>query len=859
MTTYHNNGGSAATGRPAFPVRLSRVLRSAGMTFAVFLLGILFCIPALAATDTSYRDVNPEVSSAARDKYTVKKGAGRDKVTIMIYMIGSDLESQNGMATSDLNEMLYAQLDNKNINLFVQTGGCKRWKNSLMTAGKLERWKMDSNGLSLQESLKGQAMTDPDVLSDFIRYCSKQAKADRYILIFWDHGGGSVTGYGYDEKYPNDTMDISEIGKALKNGGVKFDLVGFDACLMATLETAIAVEPYADYLLASEESEPGTGWYYTRWLQVLDNNSSTNTLSLGKQIIDDFTSASARTGYRPETTRALVDLAELKGTVLKDLGSFGEELTQQLKSQDYQTVATARNGSREFARSSRLDQVDLVDFCSRLGTREANALAASIQDAVKYNKVNNVTNAYGLSIYFPNSSLKSINSMLNLYESIGMDPSWSEGVRTYATLESSGQIAASSGFSYGSSSGSLIDILLGAGSYDSGSTAAQSGGSVLDSLFGGGSYETYDSYDSMGVEDIYNMLYGGSSAYTPAYGQNPYTAQGNGYSGSYDTSYGNGYGGSYGGSYGNSYGGSYGSSYGNSYGSSYGSSYGTSSGGGYGDVLSQLLGGYTTTSGEQYGGVDYSSLMGGYNGGYESSYDYSSYDTASGSLLGLAAQMLFGRAPVGSETLRLTEKDGQDVLILGEDKWEQITAAELNVFMDDGSGFLDLGLDNVAEYNEDGDLINTWDGTWLTLQGQPCAVYPISDEDADENGLYITRKFIPALLNGERVNLIIEFNEETGEDRVLGAQSVTATGMVGKGYAEMSGGDVITLLCDYYDYNGRFQAQYTLGNPIVVPEDGVLTIVNVTLIGEDIRMLYTYRLTDLYQAHYWLPVTEKKS
>ena len=804
---------------------MNRLIRHTRTVLLTVVMAILLCVPAPAA-DTSYKDVDTKVSSSARDKYTVKKGAGKDKVTIMIYMIGSDLESQSGMATTDLNEMLYAQLDNKNVNLFVQTGGCKRWRNSLMTAGKLERWKMDSNGLTLRETLKGQAMTDPDVLSDFIRFCSEEAPADRYMLIFWDHGGGSVTGYGYDEKFPNDTMDISEIGQALSGGGVKFDLVGFDACLMATLETAIAVEPYADYLLASEESEPGTGWYYTRWLQVLDDNSSTNTLSLGKQIIDDFTSASARTGYRPETTLSLVDLAELKGTVLKSLGSFGNSLTLQLKGQDYQTVATARNGAREFAQSSRLDQVDLVDFCSRLGSNEAKSLAAAIQSAVKYNKVNNVSNAYGLSIYFPNSSLKSINSMLNLYESIGMDPGWSEGVRTYATLESSGQIAASSGFSYGSSSGSLMDILLGGSSYESGSSGAQSGSSLLDSLFGGGSYQAYDSYDSMGVEDIYSMLYGGSSSYTSGYGSDA---------------------GTYGGS-------SYGSGYGSYYGSGNDSSYGN----GYGDVLSQLLGGYTTTSGDYYGGLDYSSLMGGYNGGYESSYDYSSYDTASDSLLGLAAQMLFGRAPVGSETLRLTEKDGENVLVLGEDKWEQITAAELNVFVDDGTGFLDLGLDNVAEYNDDGNLIDAWDGTWLTLQGQPCAVYPISDEDADDNGLYITRKFIPALLNGERVNLIIEFNEETGEDRVLGAQTMTASGVIGKGYTEMNGGDIITLLCDYYDYKGSFQSQYTLGDPIIVPEDGTLHIVNMELTGsEDMRMLYTYRLTDLYQAHYWLPVIEK--
>ena len=779
---------------------------------------------AMAGTNTNYSGVNPDVSSAARKKFTTLRGKGKDKVTIMIYMIGTDLESQSGMATSDLNEMLYSGLDNSKVNLFVQTGGCRRWRNNVMTAGKVQRWQMTGRGFELLETQKSQAMTSGSVLTDFIQFCEKEAPADRYMLIFWDHGGGSVSGYGYDELYPNDSMDIGEIANALRYADVKFDLIGFDACLMATLETAIAIEPYADYMIASEEPEPGTGWYYVDWLKLLDENSSTNTLRLGRQIADDFVTASAKVAPRSQTTLSLIDLAELKGTVLEELGDFGVELSARLQSADYRSVASARNGTREFAQSQRLDQADLVDFCTRLGTPEAMELAEAIQGAVKYNRVSGITDAYGLSVYFPKSSLRSINSMLRLYENIGMDENWGESVRAYATLESSGQIAASSGQAYGSGSGSLIDILLGGG-YDTGSSSGQSTSSGYDSLYGGGS--SYGSYSEMSVEDIYNMLTGGASWYTESS------------SGSTGST----------------------SSYG---GSSYGSSYGGAASA-YDALYGQLADGYTTTGGTSYGGMDIASLLGGYGADAYGSYgSYGTYtdsgsDSGSvlGSLLGLAAEMLFRNAPVGADKLTLSEKDGQQVLVLAEDTWEQITDVELNVFVDDGGGFLDLGLDNVAEYNEDGDLIDDWDGTWLTIQGQPAAVYPISDEDDDEDGLYITRKFIPALLNGERVNLIVEFNEETGEDLVLGAQSVTPTGVVGKGYTEMNGGDVITLVCDYYTYDGVFSAQYTLGSPVIVPEDGRLSVANMKIAGgEDDRMLYTYRLTDLYQAHYWLPVTE---
>ncbi len=802
--------------------------------------------------DTNYTQVNGEVARGARKKYTKLRGKGKDSVTLMVYMIGTDLESQSGMGTADLNEMLYAGITNRNVNVIVQTGGCKRWKNSVISAGKQQRWYISDKGIGLLDEKAAGKMTDEAELTDFIKYCAKKAPADRYMLIFWDHGGGSVSGYGYDETHPNDSMNLGEISKGLKDGGVKFDFIGFDACLMGTLETAIAVEPYADYLIASEEAEPGTGWYYTNWLKLLNENSSTNTLNLGRQICDDFTTKNAMYASSTGTTLSVVDLAELSGTVEGKLGAFGKDLTSQLKSNNYQSVAYARNGSREFSPANRLDQVDLVDFCNNLNTTESKSLASAIRSAVKYNRVNGMTNAYGLSIYFPNSSLKNVNSMIQICDDIGLDAEWAEGIRTYATLEQSGQIVANNGYSYGSGSGSLLDVLLGSGSSGSGSynyttgsgssgggsflgslfgdassgsySSSSSTGSLLEALLGGGtttqqqsqssgsglldalfggsgssqSYNTYNSYGSMSEQDIYNLLmqaYGQSAGANNAYN-----------SGYYNT-------------------GSYG---------------GTSS-----SLLDLLTGGYTSTSGATYGVNDYSSIFGN-----------SGYSTSSGNdLLSLAAQMLCGRAMVGSETLELIEKDGQNVLELDEDMWEQITDVELNVFVDDGEGYIDLGLDNVIEYNDDGDLIDSWDGTWLTVDGHPVALYPISDEDADGNDLYITTKYTPVLVNGERYNLVIEFNEETGVDQILGVQDVVPTGVQQKGYRELDPGDIVQPVCDYFTYDGTFESQYTLGDPFIVPEDGQFAVANMQVTGGS-RMLYTARLTDIYQANYWLPMTE---
>ena len=794
-----------------------RMIRCAVLAAACAVL--MLCQGVMAkGNDTNYSQVNGTVASGARAKYTKLRGKGKDKVTLMIYMIGSDLESQNGMATADLNEMVYSGLGNQKVNVIVETGGCRKWRNSLISAKKLQRWRVSGQGVGLMEEKPLAPMTEEEELADFIRFCATEAPADRYILIFWDHGGGSVSGFGHDETYPNDTMNIGEIARALKKGGVRFDFIGFDACLMATLETAIAIEPYADYMIASEESEPGTGWYYTNWLQMLNENSSTNTLNLGRRICDDFTAKNTMYASAIGTTLSVTDLSELDEIVAKRLASFGLDLTKQLKNKDYMNVAKARTGSREFASSSRLDQIDLVDFCNRLGSAESSRLADAVRSAVKYNRAYNIGNAYGLSIYFPNYSLRSVNSMISLCEDIGVDTGWTEGLRTYAALEQSGQIAAGSSQSWGSSSGSLLDILLGSGSSGNGSYDSSSTPSLLETLFGSSadsytdSYNTYDSYGSMSESDIYDLL---SQA---------------------------GYGSSQGSSYGSSYG-SYGSSYGSAYGGydPYGS-YGASSG----SLLDILTGGYTSTDGLYYGANDYSSVL---------PYDTMDDSSAGGSLLGLAADLLFGRAPVSSSTLTLTQKDGKHVLELDEEMWEQITAAELEVFVDDGEGYLDLGLDNVLDYTDEGDLIDEWDGTWLTLNGHPVAVYPVSDEDEDEDGLYITTKFIPVLLNGERYNLLVQFNEETGEDTVLGAEKVLSTGVQERGLTQPGSGDRIQPLCDYITYEGSFEGCYALGDELTVPADGKLTVANRKITGGK-RCLYTVRLTDLYQAHYWVPALE---
>lgn len=68
--------------------------------------------------------LNTSVAPGAREKYTRLLGEGKDTVTIMVYMCGTDLESRSSMGTYDLQEMLAAKFG-KNVNLLVYTGGAR--------------------------------------------------------------------------------------------------------------------------------------------------------------------------------------------------------------------------------------------------------------------------------------------------------------------------------------------------------------------------------------------------------------------------------------------------------------------------------------------------------------------------------------------------------------------------------------------------------------------------------------------------------------------------------------------------------------------------------------------------------------
>ena len=404
------------------------------------------------------------VSEALRDQFVTLKGDGTDTVTVMVYMIGSDLESEYGMATDDLKEMLNATLSD-NVNVVIQTGGCKKWKTNGISNKHAQRYVVENGKLKLvDDSLDQLDFTHEKTLEDFIKYSNKNYPADRNILILWDHGGGVVYGYGLDENVddPYAALTLDEIQTALANSGVKFEMIGFDSCLMGGIETACAMYDYADYLVVSEDFESGNGWEYQNWLSLLGYNSSTPMTDVGKVIVDDFIKESM--SVDTEGVLALIDLRYAK-LLFATWTDFAYANETELLTYDY-TMSMHRSGRANeywFAPADRslwdwafesedtmetyCYAVDLMALASTMNTPESDALAACMKSCVLYcSSTSGDAYMTGLSVTLPYGDSDFYYELYDVFSNCGFSSQYLTFLSGFADVEATSYDWDDSGF-----------------------------------------------------------------------------------------------------------------------------------------------------------------------------------------------------------------------------------------------------------------------------------------------------------------------------------------------------------------------------------------------------------------------------
>lgn len=255
--------------------------------------------------------------------------SGSDSWSIYWYLCGSDLETNGAFATIDLNEMLEVQLP-ENVNVVIQTGGAAVWQNDLMDASKTQHWLYSSEGLELLEEDDACNMGDAQTLYEFLDFANTNYPADKVGVIFWNHGGGSVTGASFDENFGYDSLDLSEMYVAFDEiwpadtENPSLELIGFDTCLMATIDVASVFQNFAHYLVASEEVEPANGWNYTGWLGALAEDPSMDGEDLGVAMCNTYYEGCEDVGTQNQATLSLTDLTKLT-PLLEAYESFGQE------------------------------------------------------------------------------------------------------------------------------------------------------------------------------------------------------------------------------------------------------------------------------------------------------------------------------------------------------------------------------------------------------------------------------------------------------------------------------------------------------------------------------------------------------
>lgn len=275
----------------------------------------------VTVTATSNNNSKATASCTITVNEKIKPQVDSGSFTLLVYMCGADLESggstssstaskNGGQASADLYEMISTKNQPDNVNIVVQTGGAKSWATGYydnsnkfhsynlgvtISASKTGRYHVKNNKLVLDEQIDKANMGKSSTLQSFLTWGIETYPAEKYGVVLWNHGG-AMEGCCFDENYEKSSdyyltaSDVyTAVGNTLTATGMtdeKLEWIGYDCCLMAVQDIAELNSHYFNYMVASQETESGTGWDYDGWLPELYAGKDTTTVL--KKIADAF-------------------------------------------------------------------------------------------------------------------------------------------------------------------------------------------------------------------------------------------------------------------------------------------------------------------------------------------------------------------------------------------------------------------------------------------------------------------------------------------------------------------------------------------------------------------------------------------
>lgn len=378
--------------------------------------------------------------------------AQSQKEVIMLYMVGSDLESERGLASEDIREIQESGFDEDYVQIVLCTGGATHWWNPSISEEECGIFELHTQELEKVNALKDTNMAEAGTLTAFMDYVYDNYNADCYSLILWNHGGGAVVGYGGDENHGYDTLTLYELDKALGNSkftmeGKKLEWIGFDACLMGMLEVAAACASYADYLVASEGMAFEQGWDYSFLSSIRDESCFSGEIT-GREIVDAYAAYyESMETCQPEYTLACMDLSETE-YVIEKLEEFIRTARTDLMNGSYCRLARERDRTKAFSltgvigNSVNYDTVDLYNLSEQFAEyhpEEAAALQEAIRKLIVYEKTN-VANANGVAIYFPYENKETAPDWLAEYSQLSFCDSYVNFIKEFSQVLTGGRL-----------------------------------------------------------------------------------------------------------------------------------------------------------------------------------------------------------------------------------------------------------------------------------------------------------------------------------------------------------------------------------------------------------------------------------
>jgi len=370
--------------------------------------------------------------------------------TFLVYLAAAN--DLNPFAGLDLQEMMQAG-SNANVNIIVyltlqEDGQPKVTKKLYVEKGSLTQ----IGGTMVRDS------GDVATLKEALEWACVDYPSDHIAVVLWDHGSGPLNRhavapakgvcYDFDTGHyltDRDCLQAFSWAQEQLREGKKFDIIAFDACLLASLEMAYALAPCADYMVASEETIPGDGYQYA---YVLNQFATKNfdALSFAQLIVSAYKREYAGT---PDYTLSAVDLNALN-LLVDNCNSVAQVLTSQLSGKNKALVKTTIKKCINKNLCLSFDQGIYIDLCQfyknllknisslKLSQSVAKQFKPVLTNGIKlFSSIvkanvtsNNYKQAGGLSIYFSRYSLDP--SYYGLYWT-EKNPNWLNFLEAYLT------------------------------------------------------------------------------------------------------------------------------------------------------------------------------------------------------------------------------------------------------------------------------------------------------------------------------------------------------------------------------------------------------------------------------------------